>query len=167
MSNVSAISIAADMTKLQELVQSSDNFTPEMIADTMEGLELELGDKFDAIMALVRNNEGLAKTCAEEATRLNERKKSFENKVKQLKKYILDCLLAAGRDGLKTASNTFTARKGAVSVIIDNENLLPDDLVDTTVITAPNKKAIKEAIESGEDVPGAHLETGPRSLQVR
>ncbi|HDL7645964.1 siphovirus Gp157 family protein [Yersinia enterocolitica] len=167
MNNVSAISIAADMTKLQELVQFSDDLTPEMIADTMEGLEIELGDKFDAIMSLVRNNEGLAKTCADEAARLNERKKSFENKVRQLKKYILDCLLAAGKDGLKTANNTFTAKKGSISVVIDNESLLPDDLVDTAVITAPNKKAIKQAIEAGIEVSGAHLETGPRILQVR
>lgn len=32
-----------------------------MIADTMEGLELQLGDKLDAVFVHVRNLEGLAK----------------------------------------------------------------------------------------------------------
>lgn len=167
MNNATAISIAADMNKLLALVESSEEMTLEMIADTMEGLELELGAKFDAIMSVVRNMDGLAKTCAEEITRLTERKKSFDGKTKHLKNYILDCMLAAEKDGVKTASNTFTARKGVASVIIDNENLLPDELVATSVITAPDKKAIKERIESGEDVPGAHIEIGQRSLQVR
>lgn len=40
-----------------------------MIADTMEGLELQLGDKLDAVFVHVRNLEGLAKTCDEEAKR--------------------------------------------------------------------------------------------------
>ena len=94
-------------------------------------------------------------------------------------------------DKLKTAKNTFTARKGSVSVIIDNVEKIPDEidgvqLVDVKMVTIPDKKAIKEIIESAqaaaaqitadggeipeellEPVPGAHLEIGERSLQVR
>ena len=70
--------------------------------------------------------------------------------------------------------------------MIDNTDLLPDELVNTQVVIAPDKKAIKEAIESAQaaaaqitadggeipeellnPVPGAHLEIGERSLQVR
>lgn len=70
--------------------------------------------------------------------------------------------------------------------MIDNTDLLPDELVTTQVVIAPDKKAIKEAIESAQaaaaqitadggeipeellnPVPGAHLEIGERSLQVR
>ncbi|HEK0463920.1 TPA: siphovirus Gp157 family protein, partial [Proteus mirabilis] len=51
--------------------------------------------------------------------------------------------------------------------IIDNEALLPDELVDVQTVTAPNKKCIKEALENGIEIPGAHLEVGERSLMVR
>lgn len=86
----------------------------------------------------------------------------------------------------KTAKNTFTTRKGAINVVIDNVDLLPDELVTVQTVVAPDKKAIKEAIESAEaaaaqiaadggevpeellnPVPGAHIEIGERSLQVR
>jgi hypothetical protein len=184
MTSTTAIAIAADYQNLLQLLESSDDLTPEMIADTLEGMEGELADKLDSIMVIARNNLGNASTCDDEIKRLAERKKSFENKDKALRKYILSCLMAAGLDKLK--KTPFTARKGSVNVVIDNTDLLPDDLVNTQTVIAPDKKAIKEAIESAQaaaaqitadggeipeellnPVPGAHLEIGERSLQVR
>ncbi|ORJ47833.1 hypothetical protein B2M27_24080 [Kluyvera intermedia] len=186
MSKVTAIALANDYSSLLALLETSEDLTPEMIADTLEGLEGELADKLDAVMVVARNHQGLAKTCDDEIKRLSERKKSFENKDKHLRKYILSCMLGAGLDKLKTPKNTFTARQGSVSVVIDNEDMLPDELVAVTTVIAPDKKAIKEAIEAAEaavaqikadggevpeellnPVPGAHLEIGERSLQVR
>lgn len=166
MTKTTAIAMAADYSKLQLLVENGE-FTAEDIADTLEGIECELGDKLDAIMLYARNLEGQAKTLDEESKRLADRKKSFENQVKNLKKYALDCLLKSGLDKLKTTKNTFTARKGSTSVVIDNEDLLPNDLVQVQVVTTPDKKAIKEAIEKGKKVAGAHLEINERTLQVR
>ncbi|EOH3237522.1 siphovirus Gp157 family protein, partial [Morganella morganii] len=53
------------------------------------------------------------------------------------------------------------------SVVIDDESLIPDSLVDVQTIVSPDKKAIKEALENGIAVPGAHIEIGERSLMVR
>ncbi|KMW73681.1 siphovirus Gp157 family protein [Photorhabdus luminescens subsp. luminescens] len=161
-----AIALAADYEKLQQLVETGE-FSSEDIADTLESIECTIGDKLDAIMIHVRNIEGQARTLADESKRLTDRKKSFERQVKNLKKYALDCLLKAGMDSLRTTKNTFTARKGLMNVIIDDESKLPDELVDVQTITAPDKKAIKEAIENGINVPGAHIEIGERNLQVR
>ncbi|WP_024529629.1 siphovirus Gp157 family protein [Serratia fonticola] len=165
--SITAIALASDYAKLQQLVETSDELTPEMIADTLEGIEGALGDKFDAAYTYVRNLEGMAKTVDEEVKRLADRKKSFENRAKSIRQYVLTCLLASGQDKLKTVANTFTARKGSVSVVIDNVDLLPDELVAVQTLVAPDKKAIKEAIESGVDVKGAHIEIGERTLQVR
>lgn len=186
MSKVTAIALANDYSSLLNLLETSEELTAEMIADTLEGLEGELADKLDAVMVVARNNLGHAKTCDEEMKRLSDRKKSFENKDKSLRKYVLSCLLGAGLDKLKTPKNTFTARQGSVSVVIDNADSIPDELVTVQTLVAPDKKAIKEAIEAAEataaqikadggevppellnPVPGAHLEIGERSLQVR
>lgn len=167
MSNVTSLSIATDMAKLQALLETGDEITPEAIADTMEGLAMELGDKMDAIMNHVRNLEGQANTCGEEAARLSARKRSFENKADNLKAYILSCLLASGQKSLKTARNTLTVRKGTAAVVIDDVNALPDEMVEVKTTVSPDKRAIKAAIEAGEDITGAHIETSPESLQVR
>ncbi len=113
MTSTTAIAIAADYQNLLQLLETSDDLTPEMIADTLEGLEGALADKLDAVMVIARNNMGNASTCDDEMKRPAERKKSFENKDKALRKYILSCLLAAGLDKMKTAKNTFTAGKVA------------------------------------------------------
>lgn len=165
--STTAIALAADYAKFQELIETSEDLTPEMIADTLEGIEGALGDKLDGAFTYVRNLEGLAKTVDEEVKRLTERKRSFENRAKSIRKYVLACLLVSGQDSLKTTTNTFTARKGVASVVIDNADLLPDELVTVQTLVAPDKKAIKEAIENGVDVKGAHIEIGERSLQVR
>ncbi|HDD9278044.1 TPA: hypothetical protein PBQ04_000625, partial [Escherichia coli] len=61
-----AINIAGNIGKLQSLVESGE-FTVDDIADTIEGEELALSEKFDGIMTLVRNLEGQANTVGEEA----------------------------------------------------------------------------------------------------
>lgn len=45
----------------------------------------------DGAMAHVRNLEGLAKTCDEEAKRISERGKSFTTQSKSIRGYILQC----------------------------------------------------------------------------
>ncbi|AVR06024.1 hypothetical protein A8H26_15800 [Pluralibacter gergoviae] len=154
------------MNKLLALVEAGE-FSPEDIADTIEGEELALGDKFDGIMSLVRNLEGQAKTVAEEAARLSDRKKSFEGQAKNLKGYILKCMQAAELKSFKTERNTLTVREGSLSVIIDDENQRPDELVSVVTVVAPDKNTIKAAIEAGTEVKGAHLEVGAETLQVR
>lgn len=56
--SINAIALAADYAKFQKLIETSDDLTPEMIADTLEGIEGALGDKLDAAFIHVRNIEG-------------------------------------------------------------------------------------------------------------
>lgn len=162
------IDLAIEMKKLQALAEDGE-LTPEMIKDTLEGLEGMVGDKLDATMAVVRGFEGQASVCDAESKRLAARKKSWDNQAGLLRKYILECLLTSGSDTIKTDLNTFTSRKGSPSLVIDDEELLPDDYVEsfTEVVNRVKKDELKKAILAGTEIKGAHIEIGPRSLQVR
>lgn len=81
MTKTTAIAMAADYSKLQLLVENGE-FTAEDIADTLEGIECELGDKLDAIMLYARNLEGQAKTLDEESKRLADRKSHSKTKLR-------------------------------------------------------------------------------------
>ena len=162
-----AISLAADIRKLFELSQESDELTPEMLADTFESLEGALADKLDGMMGLMREYEGQAATCKAERERIAQREKHFSTYAASLKKYALQCLIASDKKSLKTDFNTFSVKPGSVSVIIDNQNAIPDEYVDVATIVAPDKAKIKKAIKEGIEIPGAHLETGSPSLAVR
>lgn len=162
------IDLALEMKKLQALAEDGE-LTQEMIADTLEGLEGMLGDKLDAAMSVVRDFLGNAEKCDAESKRLAERKKMWANQAGMLSKYMLDCMIAAGSDSIKTATNTFSARKGSKRLIIDDEELLPDEYVEsyTEIINKVKSDELKKALQAGTEIKGAHLEVGPRSLAVR
>ncbi|MEH4265986.1 siphovirus Gp157 family protein [Klebsiella aerogenes] len=182
------IDLALEISKLESLAAEGGDLTPEMIADTLEGIEGMLEDKFDATMNVIREFDTKAEACKKEAARINERKKHWERQVYVLKSYLLQCLQASNRTTFKTTLNTFTARKGSVCLKIDNVDLLPDQFVEshTEVITTPKNDELKKALQeleakieairaAGEEpspellasIPGAHLETGSTTLQVR
>lgn len=54
--------------------------------------------------------------------------------------------------------------KSPVSVIIENENRLPEMFVE--LVRKPVKKMIKEALEAGEQVSGAKLENGKQYVKI-
>lgn len=182
------IDLALEISKLESLAAEGGELTPEMIADTLEGIEGMLEDKFDATMSVIRGFTDKAESCKKEAARVAERKKHWDRQADLLKRYLLQCLQASNRTTFKTTLNTFTARKGGVSLKIDNVDLLPDEFVDshTEVITTPKTDELKKALQdnaakiealraAGEEltpellnaIPGAHLETGEPTLQVR
>lgn len=162
------IDLAVEMKKLQALAEDGE-LTLDMIKDTLEGLEGMLGDKIDATMSVVRGFEGQASVCDSESKRLATRKKSWDNQANLLRKYILECLITSGSDTIKTDLNTFTARKGSPSLVVDDEELLPDEYVEssTEIISKVKKDELKKAILAGAEIKGARIEIGPRSLQVR
>ena len=182
------IDLALEISKLESLAAEGGDLTPEMIADTLEGIEGMLEDKFDATMNVIRNFEAKAEACKKEAARVSERKKHWDRQVYVLKSYLLQCLQASNRTTFKTTLNTFTARKGGISLKIDNVDLLPDLFVEshTEVVTTTKNEELKKALlelatkieaarAAGEEpdpellksIPGAHLETGSPTLQVR
>lgn len=186
--NNRTIDLALELSKLEALASEDGDLTPEMIADTLEGIEGMLEDKFDATMNVIRSFDSKAETCKKEAARLAERKKHWDRQSLTLKKYLLECLITSNRTTFKTALNTFTARKGSESLVIDNIDLLPDEFVEsfTEVVTKAKSDELKKALRDlnkqidafkteGKEPPeellkliqGAHLETGSQTLQVR
>ncbi|WP_145501566.1 siphovirus Gp157 family protein [Yersinia similis] len=187
--SVRTIDLAIDRKKFLEFIETSDDLTPEMIADTLEAIEGSLGDKLDSAMAAVRHIEGQSEICDKESKRLAGRKKSYQTSAGQLRDYMLQCLAMAEMKGLKTTQNTFTAVKGREKLVVDNVESLPDEYVDVAshITYTAKSDEIKSAIENamaeakaiaeteGKDisevfinpVPGARIETGPKSLQVR
>lgn len=182
------IDLALEISKLESLAADGGDLTPEMIADTLEGIEGMMEDKFDATMRVIRDFDAKAEACKKEAARMAERKKHWDRQSFALKKYLLECLQLSDRTTFKTTLNTFTARKGSTSLVIDDVDLLPDEFVEshTEVVTKPINDALKKALQdlatkiaavktAGEEptpellnaIPGAHLETGSPTLQVR
>ena len=98
---------------------------------------------------------------------MSKRRKALENRSKWLKSYLLQSMLATGKSKIESPYFVISVRNNAESVVIDAESQIPDDYMREIPATyEPNKQAIKQAIQDGFTVPGAHL-ARTQSLQIK
>jgi Gp157 protein len=63
----------------------------------------------------------------------------------------------AGLDKLVGNRATLTKRANAMSLVVDDQKLIPPTFLRTKTTTEADKVAIKVAIERGEEVSGVHM----------
>lgn len=154
-----------------EALESSDDLAPEVIRDTLEGLEGELRDKAISVGHFVRNLESTADAIDEAAEAMRMRGTRLRKRAQSLQDYLLFNLIAAGITKIDSPYFTLTVKKNPPSVVIDSENLIPAQYMRTPEPppppkAAPDKTAIAAAIKAGNEVPGAHSTQGER-LEIK
>ncbi len=153
----------------QALQELSDADLPEdVVRDTLEALGGELIKKGEAVAAFVLNLGAEIDAIKAVEKRISDRRKALEKRADNLREYLRTNMEKAGISEIKALDGSFTAKlgKGRQSVVIDDEDALPDDSEFVRWTKAPNKTAIADAIKAGQEVPGARLETKP-SLTIK
>lgn len=134
----------------------------EVIADTLEGLQGNLEDKAIAVAQFFKNLEATAVAIKEAEQRMSQRRKAIENRVAAIKDYLKINMESCGISKIESPWFALSIAKNPAAVDILDEDSLPDDFVEIVTMRKVNKTAIKQAIESGADVPGAVLTRGTR-----
>lgn len=158
--------------KLYELANefaalSNSDMDPEMIADTLEGLDFEIEVKIENCLALIKNDLADAEALKAEAAKLTERARMANNRVDRIKEYVAASLETAGKKSLKAGVHQVSIRAPSKSVEIMDSGSLPPELVDYETLIKPDKLAIKKQLEAGIAVPGAQIKTGKPSLIIK
>ena len=146
---------------------SSMDMDDEAVKTTLECVQGDFNDKAIAIIKLAENFESDTSAIDAEIERLKARKQVIVNRQKSLREYLLHNMEASGITKIECPLFTASLRKGIESVEIENESLLPDEFISVEVVTKPDKKAIKQAIQSGQQVPGATIKRGATSLVIK
>ncbi|MEY7151349.1 siphovirus Gp157 family protein [Enterobacter cloacae] len=154
--------IANDFAKL-----SDSGMEPEMIADTLDGIEWELEAKVEQILAVCKNESAYAEALKEESKRLAERAKAAENRVASMKDYVAASLETAGKKSLKAGIHQVTVRAPVESVEITDEGSLPPEYVEYVTTVKAEKLAIKHQLKAGNAIPGASLKLGKPTLLIK
>ena len=119
----------------------------------LDHLNMELTDKIDNIAAFIKNLTADNGNCDEQIAYFQNRKKQNTKRIEWLKKYLADNL-GAKKYVTKRAEVSFRSTK-AVEIV--DEDKLPDEYKKIKTTYTPDKKSIKQAIESGNPVEGAEL----------
>lgn len=138
-----------------EILECVDLETGEIIdEEKLEALEMEREKKIEAVILWRKDLLAEAEAVRSEARNLSDRASKCENKAEQLKKYIDHAL---GGEVFKTDRCSVSYRK-TKSIVIDNLALLPVDVWKDMDEKWISKSKIKELLDAGKTVEGAHQE---------
>lgn len=159
--------ITSDYLQLMQMMEDPE-MDPQILSDTMEGIEGELEVKAESYAKVMKNLEADVAGIKAEIERLSTRKKTIENNIKRIKEALQFSMETTGKTKFKTELFSFGIRKNAPAVVMDEQYIenVPERFLKYSDPTI-NRSAIKEAIQNGEDLEGlAHLEQSS-SLSIR
>jgi hypothetical protein len=115
----------------------------------------ELEQKSIAYLEVIRKKESFNDLIDNEIKRLQAMKKSNANLIDRLSDNLLTAVKVFGEFTIGTQK--FGTRKSS-QVIVDDVNSLPKEYKTIKVTEAADKKALKEALQSGEEIKGVYIQ---------
>lgn len=159
---LSLYDLTSDFDKLMQ-ADTDDEITAALI-------EFEAGEierKAENICKFVTTLESTAAQFKAEEQRIASARKALENKADRMRERMKECLLNANIMKVDAGTYKVSVAMTGGSVAIDDQGSIPARFF--TIVPeqyVPNKTAIKDAIKSGEEVAGAHIEAG-FSLRIK
>lgn len=127
--------------------------------------ETDANSLFSAIVAQIIEADKSAMGLAAYERKFKERRTRMEHRIEKLRELGFKIMEAADIRKVELPEATLSIRNGTQQVVITDESRLPDKFV--RVERSPRKTEIKDALKSGEAIPGAELSNGSPSLSIR
>ena len=158
--------LTSEFRQVLDMAEDTD-IDPQVIADTLEGIEGEIEYKADGYAKVIRQLEADSAALKAEEERMAKRRKSIDANIARMKQSLQMAMQTTGKTKFKTDLFSFGIRKNPASVIIDNSDMIPEEYL---IQQEPkiNKAAIRDLlkIDNGELCDWAHLEQS-ESLSIR
>lgn len=168
MSNLSLIKYELkEINNIANFLDSENNELDEKtINDTKESVSLLLEEKSEQLELILKELEAKEEKCKEIADFYTKKAKQANEKKKALNELILGAMQKLGTKKIETVTGTFTIKNNTPSLIIDDENLIPQKFTTFVQTKKIEKNEIKNEIKKGIKIPGVHLES-TQSLLVK
>lgn len=133
-------------------------------ADVLEG-STNLHEALAVMVRRLRDDETLCGALTDLIKTMQERRARFELRMRSIEGVIFSLMHAADLKKVELAEATLSFRNNPPKVVITDEAALPHYYLRNK--PEPDKTKIKEALQLGEEIPGACLSNGSVSLSVR
>lgn len=153
--------------QLQALADEGNPDLSQAIADTFEGIEGEFNDKAQSLITVVNNMSSDTNAIDAEIKRLQERKKTIQNRQQSMRDYLRYNMELTGIGNIKCPLFSITLAKGRDIAVITDEDSIPVDYVEMEMVKKINKAELLKALKSGEVIPGAELSKSKNSLRIK
>ena len=163
--------------KMKSLYELSENYLEILaqcdednaeIADALNAVESDIEDKVKNGIGLIQTLKRRAENYDAEIKRLSTLKKATENNLERIQNNYLDNLRRIGKSKVVTPIGAMAVVKsgGKRKMVIDDEELVPADFKFTKTVDFIDKDALRDSLENGEIVDGAHLEERGNYLRI-
>jgi hypothetical protein len=147
---------------LAEYPQLADD--DELFRDTLEG-NTRFNEIMDRLLSEMRDNETLAEAAAARIGKIRERQTRLTHRMNFYRGLMHRLLTLTGLKSVALGEAKISVVNSPDKVIVTDETAIPDEFVKIT--REPNKTAIKNALKSGQYIPGATLSNGGTTISVR
>jgi replicative superfamily II helicase len=148
-----------------QLLDRADEIDQEVLIDTIESIKESVEEKAENIAKLVRSFEADAKTIKTEEERLAAKRKTLENQVSYLKKYLHEQLETMGIEKIKRPLFTIAIQANPPGVDVINPDEIPGEFWNQSEPVL-DKKRILLLLKTGETVPGTAIRRS-KGLRIR
>lgn len=148
--------LAADFQAVAKHLEEIE-MDAETIRDTLDGYSADFDNKVIAIASLIRNIDANVAAIKEAEANMIARHKAMERKADWLREYVVENMNAIGKTNVDCPLFEVKVRVNQPSVVIDDEAAIPAKYINQKIVVSPDKKALKQAIEAGEDIKGVSL----------
>jgi hypothetical protein len=158
--------ITEQYKSVMDLAENGD-VSNQVIADTLESIEGEITAKAENILAMMTNAKAAVPAIDEQIKRLQDIKRQIESRENWFKEYILVNMQKADINKIECPLFKITRRKGSQAVEITNDDLIPDEYINTKVVVSADKRRILKDLKEGKEIEGATLTIGKESILIK
>lgn len=152
---------------LASLKESGDADDQEIVETAIEG-ETSLLEAIDEALAQIDECEILVTGLKAKEEVFADRRKVIEQRAERLRASIEQALIVTEQEKVTLPTATIYLAKRKPNIVIDNEADIPAAYWTIPKVEPKlDKKALKEALDAKEEIPGAHLDNGSVSISIR
>ena len=156
--------LEGNLLQVVELANSAKPEDQQLFADTIESLQDSIADKAIGYGKVINQLVADEKQLTDKIKHDQDRKRALSNNISRLKLALQHGMETAGKEKIKDIDLSIWIQNNQPSVAVTDDKLIPGEF--TEVEKKLNKTAIKQALNDGEEVPGAKL-VQTRSIRIK
>lgn len=164
--------IAKDIIAAEEALDQAEegSDTQKLLIEYLDQLSYDLPDKVEGCVKFIKNLGAHEDALDAEIKRLQEKKKAVQNRIKNMRGYIMLCLGRLQVSKLKTTIATVSISKGREQIEVDDAQVeaWPPEAFEAIVrVKFDVSKTSLKAYEGFTELPGVTVSQGPDVLMIR
>lgn len=149
----------------EKVLEMAEELDDGALRDTLDSITDAIDDKAENIAKVIKQLEADADTFRQEEVRLAKRRRTVDNNVRNLKRYLQESLEQVGTDRVNGKLFTVSIQNNPPSVDILDESKIELDYFDEQPPKL-DKKAVLESLKNGIEMEGARIKQ-TRSVRIR